>query len=158
MHDLRNDPTESVDLSEKYPEKVESMKSLWEETAWENQVFPLDEGNNVKNILRPPWNEKLVQEMVLYPGTPTVERWKSQQLISFRNWSVEVELDYKSTDQGTLFAHGDQGGGYALYVIDGTLLFSHNGYGEMTNIQCGEMSEGHNTIVDPLMLFFFLPY
>ena len=44
------------------------MKSLWEETAWENQVFPLDEGNNVKNILRPPWNEKLVQEMVLYPG------------------------------------------------------------------------------------------
>ena len=31
--------------------------------------------------------------------------------------------------------------------MDGTLLFSHNGYGEMTNIQCGEMSEGHNTIV-----------
>ena len=147
LHDLRNDPTESVDLSEKYPEKVESMKNLWEETAWENQVFPLDEGNNVKNILRPPWNEKLVQEMVLYPGTPTVERWKSQQLISFRNWSVEVQLDYKKADQGTLFAHGDQGGGYALYVIDGTLLFSHNGYGEMTNIQCGEMPEGHNTIV-----------
>ena len=147
LHDLRNDPTESVDLSEKYPEKVESMKNLWEETAWENQVFPLDEGNNVKNILRPPWNEKLVQEMVLYPGTPTVERWKSQQLISFRNWSVEVQLDYKKADQGTLFAHGDQGGGYALYVMDGTLLFSHNGYGEMTNIQCGEMPEGHNTIV-----------
>ena len=52
--------------------------------------------------------------MVLYPGTPTVERWKSQQLISFRNWSVEVDLDYKKADQGTLFAHGDQGGGYAL--------------------------------------------
>ena len=39
LHDLRNDPTESVDLSGKYPEKVEYMKSLWEETAWENQVF-----------------------------------------------------------------------------------------------------------------------
>ena len=146
LHDLLNDPTESIDLSQSYPEKVEYMKNLWEKTAWENQVFPLDEGNNVKNILRPPWNEKLVQEMVLYPGTPTVERWKSQQLISFRNWSVEIELDHKHGDQGTLFAHGDQGGGYALYVVDGNLLFSHNGYGEMTNIRCGEILEGHNKI------------
>ena len=80
------------------------------------------------------------------PGTPTVERWKSQQLISFRNWSVEVELDYKHGEQGTLFAHGDQGGGYALYVLDGDLLFSHNGYGEMTNIGCGEIPEGRNKI------------
>jgi|TARA_B100001094_G_scaffold65110_1_gene61175 arylsulfatase len=147
LHNLENDPTEIHDISDEFPEKVKELEEKWEQAAWDNQVFPLDEGNNVKNILRPPWNEKLVQEMVLYPGTPTVERWKSQQLISFRNWSVEVEFDYKHADQGTLFAHGDQGGGYALYVLDGNLLFSHNGYGEMTNIRCGAIPDGHNKII-----------
>ena len=147
LHNLENDPTEIHDISDEFPEKVKELEEKWEQSAWDNQVFPLDEGNNVKNILRPPWNEKLVQEMVLYPGTPTVERWKSQQLISFRNWSVEVEFDYKHADQGTLFAHGDQGGGYALYVLDGNLLFSHNGYGEMTNIRCGAIPDGHNKII-----------
>ena len=69
----------------------------------------LDEGNNVKSILRPPWNHELVQDMILYPGTPTVERWKSQQLISFRSWSVEASIDFKNGDEGTILAHGDQG-------------------------------------------------
>lgn len=147
LHDLSNDPTESFDVSTDYPERLKLMKSLWEKAAWDNQVFPLDEGNNVKNILRPPWNHELVQDMVLYPGTPTVERWKSQQLISFRSWSVEASIDFKNGDEGTIFAHGDQGGGYALQVVNGNLLFSHNGYGAMTEIKCGKLIEGPCQIV-----------
>ena len=147
LHDLSNDPTESFDVSTDYPERLKLMKSLWEKAAWDNQVFPLDEGNNVKNILRPPWNHELVQDMVLYPGTPTVERWKSQQLISFRSWSVEASIDFKNGDEGTIFAHGDQGGGYALQVVNGILLFSHNGYGAMTEIKCGKLIEGPCQIV-----------
>lgn len=38
-------------------------------------------------------------------------------------------------DQGVLVAHGDQGGGYSLYVEDGVLTFGYNQYGEMRFVQ-----------------------
>ena len=147
LHNLIEDPTERHDLSEEYPEKVKDLKEKWNKAAWDNQVFPLDEGNNVKNILRPPWEMELVQETVLYPGTPTIERWKSQQLISFRRWEVATSLNYRDGNTGTLFAHGDQGGGYSLVIEDGQILFSHNGYGEITEIECGEVPKGNCSIL-----------
>jgi arylsulfatase len=147
LHNLENDPTEIHDISDKFPEKVKELEEKWEQAAWDNQVFPLDEGNNVKNILRPPWEQDLVQEMNLYPGTPTVERWKSQQLISFRNWEVEAVFVFEQGDSGTLFAHGDQGGGYSMTIEHGELLFTHNGYGEISEINCGGVSEGKCSVI-----------
>ena len=42
------------------------------------------------------------------------------------------------------FAHGDQGGGYALYVDDGDeLVFVHNGYGTMTELRGGAGARRH---------------
>ena len=52
-------------------------------------------------------------------GTPTLERWRSVQLIWFRAVEIAVSLTYLAGDQGTLVAHGDQGSGYGLYVRDG---------------------------------------
>ena len=50
-------------------------------------------------------------------GTHTLERYRSQLLIQWRSFDVDVELIHHSGDRGVLFSHGDQGGGYALYVI-----------------------------------------
>ena len=147
LHNLENDPTEIHNISDEFPEKVKELEEKWEQAAWDNQVFPLDEGNNVKNILRPPWEQDLVQEMSFYPGTPTVERWKSQQLISFRNWEVEAVFVFEQGDSGILFAHGDQGGGYSMAIEDGGLLFTHNGYGETLEINCGGVSEGKCSVI-----------
>ncbi len=147
LHNLENDPTEIHDISEEFPEKVKELQDKWEQAAWDNQVFPLDEGNNVKNILRPPWEQGLVREMNFYPDTPTVERWKSQQLISFRDWEVEAVFVFEQGDSGTLFAHGDQGGGYSMAVEDGELLFTHNGYGETIESACGQVPEGKCSVV-----------
>ncbi|GIT47085.1 MAG: hypothetical protein Ct9H300mP12_16700 [Acidimicrobiales bacterium] len=33
-------------------------------------MFPLDEGNNVKNLLRPPWGDDTVVDTVFRPGPP----------------------------------------------------------------------------------------
>ena len=147
LHHLDTDPTERIDLSDEFPEKVRELEEKWNQAAWQNQVFPLDEGNNVKNILRPPWEQDLVSETILFPGTPTLERWKSQQLISFRNWEVEAVFNYREGDIGTLFAHGDQGGGYSIAVEGERLLFTHNGYGDITEIKCGDLQEGECSVL-----------
>jgi len=142
LHDLRIDPTESRDLAAVHPDRLVELQAGWEQAAWANQVFPLDEGNNVKGILRPPWDADLAGEVRLLPGTPQLERWRSLQLINFRTWAFTVAFDWQAGQQGTLVAHGDQGGGYGVYVVDGRVLFVHNGYGDMTEIDGGALSPG----------------
>jgi len=50
-------------------------------------------------------------------------------------------------DRGTLVAHGDQGGGYALYVVDDRLHLAWNGYGTMTEVDGGVLTPGTKSVV-----------
>ena len=50
LYNLAEDRTETNDLAEKYPEKVEEMKAKWEEWAERVKVYPLDNR---------PWNVRL---------------------------------------------------------------------------------------------------
>ncbi|MEE2768228.1 MAG: arylsulfatase [Actinomycetota bacterium] len=146
LYNLDVDPTETHDLASVEPTKLAELQEAWENAAWENQVFPLDEGANLVHLVRPPWEEDLEEVQTFYPGTPTVERYRASKLINFRSFEVQVELDYREGDQGILVAHGDQGGGYALYVEEGRLFHVHNGYGTMTEVDCGPMVDGTSEV------------
>jgi len=147
LYHLDTDPTETHDLAAEEPAKLVELQEAWEKAAWKNQVFPLDEGANLVHLVRPPWEEDLEEVQTFYPGTPTVERYRASKLINFRSFEVRVELDYQEGDQGILVAHGDQGGGYALYVEEGRLFHVHNGYGTMTEVDCGPMVDGTSEVV-----------
>jgi arylsulfatase len=146
LHNLTEDPTETRDLAAEHPDRLEDMRQAWDRAAWANQVYPLDEGNQLVRILRPPWYDELAAETTLRPGTPTLERWRSQQLIFQRSFDIDVSLRWRPGDAGVLVAHGDQGGGYTLYVDDDRLLFAHNAYGDMTVLDCGPMVEGASSV------------
>ena len=142
LHNLTEDPTESRDLAEEHPETLAELRQAWEDAAWANQVFPLDEGNSVKMIIRPPWDDVIIGETVLRPGTPTLERWRSQRLIFARSFKVVAHIDWRPGDEGILFAHGDQGGGYSLYIEADRLFHAHNAYGDLCLTDCGPLTEG----------------
>lgn len=146
LHHLAEDPSESQDLAAEHPEKLAELQEAFDEAAWANQVYPLDEGNFVKMIQKPPSDDDFVADVRIRPGMPTLERWRALQLIYARDFVVDVDLDYADGDQGMLVAHGDQGGGYALYVEDGRLFFAFNGYGDMTVIDGGEVAAGTDRI------------
>ncbi|MGI9576767.1 MAG: arylsulfatase [Microthrixaceae bacterium] len=130
LFDVSADPTQVNDLAAVQPEVLAELKALWDASAWDNQVFPLDEGTGLKFLIRPPWNEVFSEPVVMYPGQPTLERWRSLQLILWRSFDVTASVTLAEGDSGILFAHGDQGGGYSLYVDDtGELVAAHNGYG-----------------------------
>jgi arylsulfatase len=141
-----NDPTETVDLARTHPERLDELRGAWEEAAWSNQVYPLDEGNSLKMLLRPPWDDDLVVETTLHPGMPTLERVRSTALIGMRSFDVRIGIEHGDDDQGMLVAHGDQGGGYAIYIEDGHVHFAHNGYGDMTVVDCGPVGPGGHEV------------
>jgi arylsulfatase A-like enzyme len=124
LYDVSTDPTELVDLAATHPDKVRELAAAWEQAARENQVLPLDEGSGVKFLQRPPRSEVFSEPVTILPGTPTLERWRCQQLVANRGFRVTVRL--ASLGEGVLVAHGDQGGGYCLSLESGELRLAHN--------------------------------
>ena len=130
LFDMAVDPTQLHDLASVEPDRLAALQAEWERSAWENQIFPLDEGTGYRFLLRPPWVDVYDEPVVLRPGTPTLDRWRSQRLILWRDVTITAAVTLVEGDCGMLVAHGDQGGGYALYVDDsGELVAVHNGYG-----------------------------
>jgi arylsulfatase len=142
LYDLAHDRTETRDLAAEQPERVAAMAAAWEAAAQANQVYPLDEGSRLRYVVRPDYDLPLQQAVRIVDGTHTLERYRSQMLIQWRSFDVDVELRYAAGDEGVLVAHGDQGGGYVLYVEDGELVFVHNGYGVMSELRCGPVPDG----------------
>ena len=151
LYDLEADPTEMRNLAVDEPERVAAMAATWEELAWANQVYPLDEGSSIKYLQRPERSNVYGEPVTIRRGTPTLERWRSVQLLWFRSVNIRVALAHRSADQGVLVAHGDQGAGYALYVLDGELVFVHNnGRGGMLEISGGALADGVREVVADL--------
>lgn len=146
LYDIDADPTEITDLASVRPEMVRELAEAWEAAAWENQVFPLDDGTGLLQVLRRPDEARFHEPVRILPGTPTLERYRSQQLIAFRSFAVEVDVDHAAGDTGVLFAHGDQGGGYSLYVEEGELTFAYNHYGEVSFASAGPLTPGPRAI------------
>jgi arylsulfatase len=152
LYDLNADPTELRNLAAEQPDRVRELATRWEELAWENRIYPLDEGSSIKYLVRPERSAAYSEPVTIVPGTPTLERWRSVQLIWFRSVTITVALDHGRDDQGVLVAHGDQGAGYVLYVVDGELHFVHNdGRGRMRDIAGGPMPGGVRSVEAELL-------
>jgi arylsulfatase A-like enzyme len=148
LYDLTTDRTELHDLAEAHPEKLAELTAAWEDAAWETQIYPLDEGTGIKYLLRPPRTERLREPLTVWPGTPTLERWRSAQLIWLRSFSFEAPVTVGADDLGTLVAHGDQSGGYALYVLEDRVpaLAMNDGRGHMTVVRGPSLEPGDHVL------------
>src|SRR5262249_39302728 len=147
LYDLTTDRTEMRNLAADQPERVRELADAWEEAARANQVYPLDEGSRVRYLTRPPYEEPFRTPVRLTCNVRSLESYRSQLLIQWRSFVVDVELDFRAGDVGTLVAHGDQGGGYALRIDEGDeLVFAHNAYGLMSEVHGGAVPDGTTKI------------
>ena len=110
------------------------LAEAWEAAAWANQIYPLDEGSAYRFVVRPPRVEVFDREVRLVAETPTLERWRSMQLIVNRSATVDIRLGYRAGrdgpgDEGVLLSHGDQGGGYLVWIVAGNDVYHVAVYG-----------------------------
>ncbi len=148
LYDLANDPTELTDLRDNHPDRLAELAEAWEQAAWANQVFPLDEGMRIKWIQRPPWEAVYEHPVTIVPGTPTLERYRSAKLIWLRDYSLSARLDWRPGDAGVLVAHGDQGGGYVIYIEDDRVHYLHNGGARTWSIDGGSVGDAGPRVVE----------
>lgn len=130
LYDVGADPAETRDLSADHPHLTDELAAAWRSAAWMNTVFPLNDDGSMMRV-RPAFEEILERPVTILPGTPTLERFRSSKLVKLRSFNIVVRGAWRAEDEGVLVAHGDQGGGYALYVTEGRLWFAYNEYGRM---------------------------
>jgi arylsulfatase A-like enzyme len=148
LYDLNSDPTELTDLATERPDVVADLAGRWEAAAIANDVYPLEEGSSIRFLSRPDWVEAFRKPVTVVRGTPTLERWRSVQLIWFRSFTVDIVLHHRAGDRGYLVAHGDQGSGYGVYVLDDRVWFVHNdGRGTETNFDAGPIDADARSVV-----------
>lgn len=148
LYDLAADRTQVHDLAAERPEELAELVRRWEEAAWANQVYPLDEGSQLKYLIRPPRQAAYEQPVTLLPGTPTLERWRSLQLLFLRSVTITIRAVVGPDDEGILVAHGDQGGGYAVWLDGEGLHVAHNdGAGRLRTIDALRPDPGEREVV-----------
>lgn len=146
LYDLRADPTETRDLAAEHPERVARLAAAWEDAAQANQVYPLTDASKRKFGERPPRDDVFSEPVSIRPGTPTLDRYRSQRLVHDRSFRIEAHLDYAPGDGGVLVAHGDQGGGYLLVIDDGALAFCENVFGDERWLRAGTVPAGTRSV------------
>jgi len=147
LYDVRNDPTEIDDISADHPELLRELADAWEREAWRNTVFPLEDGKGYLTNVQRPSTDAFSDPVRILPGTPQLERERSAALIHQRSFEVIAELEMREGDEGVLFAHGDQNGGYVVYVEGGRVRFDYNEYGRLHRIVGPEIAAGERAVV-----------
>jgi len=84
LHDLTRDFSESTDLRANHPEKLAELVAAFDEAAWANQVYPLDNRDRLYKFAdMAPWAlEEADRPRIFLPGAETVHRWDLSPLIA----------------------------------------------------------------------------
>ncbi len=126
LYNVAEDFSESNNLADEYPEKLEELKELFEKEAWENNVFPLYDDmlarlNAVNYVI---FGDK--KEFVYYaPGANRIAE-KASAPVKGRSHKIETILDLKGGEEGVIVACGGMTGGYTMYIKGGKLHFDYN--------------------------------
>ena len=115
------------------PGLVRELSQAWERSAWENKVFPLNDFTGYMGTVRRPFEgpNAATEPVRILSGTPTLERYRSSKLVTLRSFRATAQLVHGALDDGILWAHGDQGGGYVVYVEGEHLRLAYNEYGDL---------------------------
>ncbi|RZU66258.1 arylsulfatase [Microterricola gilva] len=141
LYDVSVDPAETRNLAAERPDTVRELAAKWNQAAWRNTVFPMDD-TGITYRMRPSTESPLSAPVTLHTGTPTLERFRSSKLTALRSFVITSSLEYRGGDEGVIVSHGDQGGGYLACIENGAITVCYNAYGNMTRASAVLPAEG----------------
>jgi arylsulfatase A-like enzyme len=131
LYDLSKDFSQAHDLSAEHPEKVEELKSLFEEEAWKYNVYPLDDRFAERAI--DPLRPSLIRGRTHFKYLPGTTRVTEGVAPPVKNVSHRITARIELADgneTGVLVAQGGRTGGYSLFLDDGVPVYHYNYFGK----------------------------
>ena len=148
LFDLETDPCETTDLAAQQPERVASMARLFDDDAWANDVYPLDNRALERAVTIPPFLAGSVNSArTFFAGTGTVARAVVGPLLADRNFTIRSHFDWQPGQQGVIFAIGEAFVGLVLYVMDDALHFVFHRWMSPTEFPSIPMASGAQDVL-----------
>lgn len=126
LYNVAEDFSESKNLAEEHPEKLEELKEVFEEEAWANQVYPMFDNLQARavSVNRNIFGDK--KEFTYYaPGAVRIAE-KVSPPIKGRSHKIETTIDLKGNEEGVIVACGGMTGGYTMFIKNGKLHYDYN--------------------------------
>ncbi|TWT66501.1 arylsulfatase [Allorhodopirellula solitaria] len=153
LFDVSKDFALANDVADEYPEKLKSMKELFDKEATKYHVYPLDdrtlERMNAEIAGRPDamFGKKT---LTLYSGATGIPE---NSFLNIKNKSFDLTARITTANaqetHGVIIAQGGNFAGWSLYVQDGTPTFEYNwlGYEYTPVTSSAKLKKGDNEIV-----------
>lgn len=128
LYNISEDFSESVNLADKYPQKLEELKARWDELAWKNNVYPLYDDA----IARWQATSKRVfgdRKVFTYftPGAVRIAEYAAAP-IKNRTHSISTSLNLRGDEEGVIVAEGGKTAGFTLFIKDHRLYYQYNAF------------------------------
>jgi arylsulfatase len=130
LYHVEVDRSQSTNLADQEPERLERLKARWFELAEQYNGLPLDDRTALEQTLAErPSGAPRRDRYVYYPDCAPVPE-QSAVAIPGRSYTIAAGVKVDSADaEGVLFAHGGLAGGHSLYVQDRRLTYTFNWVG-----------------------------
>jgi arylsulfatase len=126
LYNTAEDFSESRNLADRYPEKLEALKAAFEEEAWANNVYPLHD-DMISRIAKQ--QDRLFGDQRRYvyyaPGAIRIAE-KASAPVKNRSHEIVTTIDLTGEEEGVLVAVGGMTGGFTMYIRDARLHFDYN--------------------------------
>jgi arylsulfatase len=126
LYHVAEDFSESTNLAEKYPEKLQELIEIFDEEAWKNNVYPLYDDMIMRLAKQ---QDRLFgdqKEYIYYsPGAIRIAE-KASAPVKNRSHEIVTTIDLKGDEEGVIVAVGGMTGGFSMYIKDGRLHFDYN--------------------------------
>jgi arylsulfatase len=126
LYHVAEDRSESNNLADSLPEKLDSLKSEWYKEAAINNVLPLDDrAAEEMFMVERPNPERPRKIYRYYPKTTAVPEGVAVN-VRGRSYTIEATVTVKPTTRGAIFAHGSRFGGHTMFIKNGKLHYLYN--------------------------------
>ena len=126
LYNIAEDYSQYNDLAAKMPAKLDELKSLFLEEAKNYNVFPLDNSGFARAIAPRPSAVAGMTEFT-YSGEVSGIPTGSAPSILDRSFKITAEVEVpEGGGEGMIVTEGGRFGGYGLYLLKGTPVFTYN--------------------------------
>jgi len=150
LYHVDADRSESTNLAQQHPDKLQALIKAWFEEADKNMVLPLDDRSATELLaVERPTEEAPRKRYIYYPGTSPVPEGVAVN-VRGRSYKILADVEIKDTDcSGVIFAHGSRFGGHSLFVKNKKLYYVYNFLGikpEQKFVSSKELKPGKYTL------------
>jgi arylsulfatase len=126
LYHVAEDFSESTNLAEEHPEKLEELIEIFDEEAWKYNVYPLYDDMIARLAAQ---QDRLFgdqKEFVYFaPGAIRIAE-KSSAPVKDRSHTITTTVDLKGNEEGVIVAVGGMTGGFTMFIDNGRLYYDYN--------------------------------